>query len=57
MPVVVFVFVCAHLRVRQVNVANAVNVKQTLAAAASAVVVVIINYHSLRADRGKVRTG
>jgi len=37
----------------EVNVANAVNVKQTLAAAATVRVVVIINYHSLLADRGK----
>ena len=37
----------------EINIANAVNVKQVLAAAASARVVVIINYHSLKADRGK----
>ena len=37
----------------EINIANAVNVKQALAAAASARVVVIINYHSLKADRGK----
>eukprot|EP00929_Paragymnodinium_shiwhaense_P109013 TRINITY_DN75379_c0_g1_i1.p1 TRINITY_DN75379_c0_g1~~TRINITY_DN75379_c0_g1_i1.p1 ORF type:complete len:943 (+),score=139.06 TRINITY_DN75379_c0_g1_i1:95-2923(+) len=37
----------------EINIANAVNVKQALVAAASAVVIVIINYHSLLADRGK----
>eukprot|EP00928_Gymnodinium_smaydae_P061201 TRINITY_DN45344_c0_g1_i1.p1 TRINITY_DN45344_c0_g1~~TRINITY_DN45344_c0_g1_i1.p1 ORF type:complete len:952 (-),score=99.80 TRINITY_DN45344_c0_g1_i1:132-2987(-) len=37
----------------EINVANAVNVKQTLAAAATVRIVVIINYHSLLADRGK----
>ena len=37
----------------EINVANVVNVKQTIAAAESVVVVVIINYHSLLADRGK----
>ncbi|CAE8643488.1 unnamed protein product [Polarella glacialis] len=37
----------------EINVANAVNVKQTTVAAASVIVVVIINYHSLLADRGK----
>ncbi|CAK0884720.1 unnamed protein product, partial [Prorocentrum cordatum] len=37
----------------EINVANAVNVKRTLVSAASAVVVVIINYHSLLSDRGK----
>ncbi|KOO21357.1 hypothetical protein Ctob_003148, partial [Chrysochromulina tobinii] len=37
----------------EINVANAVNVKQTISAAASVLVVVIINYHSLLADRGK----
>ena len=37
----------------EINVANAVNVKQTISGAASVIVVVIINYHSLLADRGK----
>ena len=37
----------------EINVANAVNIKQTLAAARSVRVVVLINYFSLRADRGK----
>ena len=37
----------------EINVANAVNVRHTAAAATSAVVVVVINYYSLRADRGK----
>ena len=37
----------------EINVANAVNVKHTAAAARSAVVVVVINYASLLADRGK----
>ena len=37
----------------EINVANAVNVRQTLSAADSVVVVVIINYHSLLSDRGK----
>eukprot|EP01051_Picozoa_sp_SAG22_P006334 SAG22_NODE_409_length_10939_cov_1.956638_7_plen_637_part_00 len=34
-----------------INIANAINVKLALAAVASARVVVLINYHSLRADR------
>eukprot|EP00930_Biecheleria_cincta_P056456 TRINITY_DN42573_c0_g1_i1.p1 TRINITY_DN42573_c0_g1~~TRINITY_DN42573_c0_g1_i1.p1 ORF type:complete len:908 (+),score=197.81 TRINITY_DN42573_c0_g1_i1:33-2726(+) len=37
----------------EINIANAVNVKQTLVAASSVLVVVIINYSSLMADRGK----
>jgi hypothetical protein len=37
----------------QVNVANAVNVKQAVHAARSVKVVVLINYHSLEADRGR----
>ncbi|KAL1525018.1 hypothetical protein AB1Y20_019893 [Prymnesium parvum] len=37
----------------EINVANAVNVRQTLSAAASVLVVVIINFHSLLSDRGK----
>ena len=37
----------------EINVANAVNVKQAIAAATSVRVVVIINYYSLLADRGK----
>eukprot|EP00927_Polykrikos_kofoidii_P046580 TRINITY_DN4076_c2_g1_i1.p1 TRINITY_DN4076_c2_g1~~TRINITY_DN4076_c2_g1_i1.p1 ORF type:complete len:947 (+),score=163.95 TRINITY_DN4076_c2_g1_i1:92-2932(+) len=37
----------------EINVANAVNVRQTVAAAASLHVIVIINYHTLLADRGK----
>ena len=37
----------------EINISNAVNVRQTVAAAASCVVVVIINYFSLLADRGK----
>ena len=37
----------------EINVANAVNVKQAVARAASVRVVVIINYYSLLADRGK----
>ena len=37
----------------EINVANAVNVRHTVAAASSAVVVVVVNYYSLRADRGK----
>lgn len=37
----------------EINVANAVNVRHTVAAAESAVVVVLVNYYSLRADRGK----
>lgn len=37
----------------EINVANAVNVRHTVAAAASAVVVVVVNYYSLRADRGR----
>lgn len=37
----------------EINVANAVNVRHTVAAASSAVVVVVVNFYSLRADRGK----
>ena len=37
----------------EINVANAVNVRHAVAAASSAVVVVVVNYYSLRADRGK----
>ena len=37
----------------EINVANAANVRHTVAAAASAVVVVVVNYYSLRADRGR----
>ena len=37
----------------EINIANAVNIKRTMAAASTARVVVIINYHSLMADRGK----
>ena len=37
----------------EINVSNAVNVRQAVAAAASCVVVVVINYFSLLADRGK----
>ena len=37
----------------EINVANIVNVKQTVRSAESAVVVVVVNYHALRADRGK----
>jgi len=37
----------------EINVANAANVRHTVCAASSAVVVVVVNYYSLRADRGK----
>jgi energy-coupling factor transporter ATP-binding protein EcfA2 len=37
----------------EINVANAVNVRHAVATASSAVVVVVVNYYSLRADRGK----
>jgi len=36
-----------------INIANAVNVKASLNAAASARIVVILNYHSLKADRAR----
>ena len=37
----------------EINVANAVNVAQTVSASESIVCVVVVNYYSLRADRGK----
>lgn len=37
----------------EINIANAVNIKQTIHAAKSVRVVVMLNYHSLKADRGK----
>ena len=37
----------------EINIANAVNIKNTISSADTARVVVIINYHSLMADRGK----
>ena len=37
----------------EINIANAVNIKQTVHAASRVVVTVLINYHSLKADRGR----
>ncbi|XWN35694.1 MAG: sister chromatid cohesion protein PDS5 [Roseivirga sp.] len=37
----------------EINIANAVNVRAALAQARSVKVIVLINYHSLRADRGR----
>jgi len=37
----------------EINIANAVNIKQTIHAARSVRVVVMLNFHSLKADRGK----
>ena len=37
----------------EINIANAVNIKTTIHRARSVRVVVLINYHSLRADRGR----
>ena len=37
----------------EINIANAVNIKRTIARAQSVRVVVILNYHSLKSDRGK----
>ena len=37
----------------EINVANAINIRRTMAAASSARIVVLINYHALKADKGK----
>lgn len=37
----------------EINIANAVNIKRAIGVAETAKIVVIINYHSLMADRGK----
>ena len=37
----------------EINIANAVNIKLSLHGAASVKVIVIINYHSIKADRGR----
>lgn len=37
----------------EINIANAVNIKQTLHMASGVKVLVVINYHSLHADRGR----
>ena len=37
----------------EINIANAINIKATLAVVESARVIVLINYHSLKSDRGR----